>query len=228
MHNSIAVDIKDERLPIEIKGDRDFGLGCMKRGIAALCIEQRAFGERESPRDGQGNRCHAASMQALMLGRTLIGERIYDVDRALDYLMTRGDVDPARIGVLGQSGGGTVAAFAGGLLGRITHIIASCSFSSFAASIMSVHHCQCNYVPGLLRYLEAADVAGLAAPKPLVIVNGRHDDIFPLQAAESEFERLRSIYAAAGRPDNCRHVVGEEGHRFYADLAWRAMFDLLN
>lgn len=228
MHNSIAVDIRDETQPIPVVGDRDFGLGCMKRGIAALCFEQRAFGEREPAGVDRNRRCHGPSMRALMLGRTLLGERIYDLDRAIDYLLTRGDVDPARLGVMGQSGGGTVAMFAGGLLDRVTHVMPSCSFSSFAASIMSMHHCECNYVPGLLRHLEAADVVGLAAPKPLVIVNGRLDEIFPLHAAEAEFERLRSIYAAAGKPENCRHVVGEEGHRFYADPGWEAMNAFLN
>ena len=46
MHNSIAVQREDETKPHQVEGDRDFGLGCMRRGIAALCIEQRSLGER--------------------------------------------------------------------------------------------------------------------------------------------------------------------------------------
>lgn len=225
MHNSIAVDKTDETKVIEIQGDRDFGLGCMRRGVAALCIEQRAFGEREDFRDANNgdNRCHNPSMHALLLGRTLLSERIYDVDRALDYLMTRDDVDPKRLGVMGNSGGGTVSTFAGALLDRITHVMPSCSFSSFADSIMSIDHCVCNYVPGLLEWGEAAEVAGLIAPKPLVIINGRADPIFPLEASVREFERLRTIYAAVGAVDQCHHIICEGGHRFYAAEAWAAM-----
>lgn len=229
MHNSIAVERADDTRPIEVAGDRDFGLGCLRRGVAALCVEQRAFGERaDFPGSAAWvNRCHNASLRALMLGRTLLAERVYDVDRALDYLLTRKDVDPSRLGVMGNSGGGTVSLFAGGLLERITHVMPSCSFSTFEASIMSVDHCSCNYVPGLLNWAEAAEVAGLAAPKPLVIVNGVDDPLFPVDAARREFERVRSIYAAADAADRCRHVVCEGGHRFYAEPAWEAMLPYL-
>ncbi|MFH1499094.1 MAG: hypothetical protein ABII82_14860 [Verrucomicrobiota bacterium] len=225
MHKSIAVDFADNALPIDVDGDRDFALGCMRRGVAALCVEQRAFGERAEPPSANKwvNRCHNPSMHALMLGRTLLAERIYDVDRAIDYLLTRDDVDPARLGLMGNSGGGTVSTFAGGLLDRITHVMPSSSFSTFADSIMSLDHCSCNYVPGLLDWGEAAEVAGLIAPKPLVIVNGDEDPIFPIDASRGEFERLRAIYAAAGAPDLCHHIVCKGGHRFYADAAWAAM-----
>jgi Acetyl esterase (deacetylase) len=228
-HNSIAVAKDDDRVAIEVAGDRDFGLGCMRRGIAALCLEQRAFGERaDFPGSGPWvNACHNPAMHALMLGRTLLAERIYDVDRAIDYLLTRDDVDPARLGVTGNSGGGTTSTFAGALLDRLTHVMPSCSFASFADSIMSLDHCCCNYVPGLLDWGEAADVAGLIAPKPLVIVNGDADPIFPVEAAKREFARLRSIYEAAGARDLCRHVICDGGHRYYAEAAWEAMIPLL-
>ena len=93
MHQSIAVQQDDESLPMEVAGDRDFAIGCMSRGIAALCIEQRAFGERLERVQKQVSPlgCMDATLQALMLGRTLIGERVYDIDRAIDYLAARGD-----------------------------------------------------------------------------------------------------------------------------------------
>ena len=87
-------------------------------------------------------------------------------------------------------------------------------------------HCACNYIPNLLRFGESADVAGLIAPRPVVMVNGRFDPIFPLAEAERQFTRLKKIYAAFGVPDNCRMVVGEGRHRFYADIAWKSMLEL--
>jgi hypothetical protein len=84
-------------------------------------------------------------------------------------------------------------------------------------------HCVCNYVPGLLPVAEMGDIAGLIAPKPLVIVSGREDGIFPLHAAESEFERVRDIYQTMGASDRCHHVIGDGGHRFYANEAWTVM-----
>lgn len=225
MHTSIAVEWKDETQPKAIAGDRDFAIGCLRRGIAAVCLEQRYMGENSTREDRSPDCAHYASI-ALLSGRTAIGERVFDVDRAIDYLATRPDFDLSQVGVMGNSGGGTTSMFAGAVLPRLTHGMPSCSFSSFRDSIGTIHHCVCNYVPGLYDVGESADVLGLTAPRPLVIVNGREDAIFPLSAANEQFERLQAIYAAAGAPDNVRHVVGPEGHRFYADLAWAEMLPL--
>ena len=222
MHNSIAVDRDDNRKPIKVEGDRDFGLGCMRRGIAALCIEQRAFGERRetAQKNISEHGCHDATMHALMLGRTLIGERVWDVDRGIDYLASRGDADMKRLGVMGNSGGGTITTFSAALLPRVRMAMPSCYFCTFRDSIMSIYHCMDNYVPGLLNYGEMADVLGLFAPRPVVVVAGRTDPIFPIAAVRKAFRDLKRIYAAAGAADRCHLVVGQQGHRFYAARAW--------
>ncbi len=229
MHNSIAVDREDNRKPIQVAGDRDFALGCLKRGFAALCIEQRSFGERRERKQKavSSHGCHDATMQALMLGRTLIGERVFDVDRGLDYLALRGDADMRQVGVMGNSGGGTISVFSAALLPRLAFAMPSCYFCTFRDSIMSIYHCADNYIPGLLRYAEMADVLGLFAPKPVVVVAGREDPIFPIQATRKAFADLRRIYKAHGAEDRCKLVVGPEGHRFYADAAWPALLKLL-
>ena len=228
-HKSIAVDRDDNSVPVYVEGDRDFGLGCMERGVAALCIEQRSFGERREQHQERvaTHGCHDATMHALMLGRTLVGERVFDVDRGLDYLATRDDVDWSRIGVMGNSGGGTVSMFSAAVLPRIRYAMPSCYFCTFRDSIMSIYHCADNYVPGLLRYAEMADVMGLFAPRPVVIVAGEHDNIFPIEATRREFDRLQEIYEAAGAGDRCHLVVGDEGHRFYASQAWPVMLEEL-
>lgn len=225
MHNSIAVQRDDNTRPHEVEGDRDFGLGCMRRGIAALCIEQRSFGERREQKQKlvSSHGCHDAAMQALMLGRTLIGERVYDVERGIDYLEARGDARMDAIGVMGNSGGGTISVFSAALLPRITLAMPSCYFCTFRDSIMSIFHCADNYVPGLLKHAEMHDVMGLFAPRSLVIVAGRQDPIFPIAATRRAFAKLRRIYDAFGAGDRCRLVVGDGGHRFYAAKAWPLM-----
>lgn len=219
MHNSIAVDFDDETQPIEVAGDRDFGLGAMRRGVAALCIEQRYFGERAERGIENSPGCYGAG-RAFALGRTAIGERVYDVDRAIDVLAARDDMDMSKLGVMGNSGGGTISVFAAAMLDRLRIAMPSCYFCTFRDSIMSLHHCICNFVPHIMETAEMADVLGLFAPRPVVVVAGKDDDIFPIDAVRSEFERLKAIYAAAGAEDRCHLLVGPEGHRFYADLAW--------
>jgi predicted dienelactone hydrolase len=197
----------------------------MKRGIPAICLEQRYMGENSSDAE-QNPDCYQPAMCALLKGRTILGERVFDVDRVIDYITERGDFDLSHVGVMGNSGGGTTSMFSGAVLTRLTHIMPSCSFSSFAESIGAMFHCSCNYVPGLYCYGESADVLGLIAPRPLVVVSGRRDDIFPLKPAQEQFARLEQIYASVGSTDHCRHVIGEGGHRFYAEPAWEAMLPL--
>jgi dienelactone hydrolase len=225
MHNSIRVDRDDNARSIKIPFDRDFGLGCMKRGVAALCIEQRSFGERRELVQERVSPpgCQDAAMHALMLGRTLMGERVYDVDRGIDYLATRDDVDMKQIGVMGNSGGGTISLFSAALLPRIAFAMPSCYFCTFRDSVMSTYHCVDNYVPSLLRYAEMSDVMGLFAPKPVVIVAGKNDTLFPVAAVRRSFRRLKAIYKAAGAENKCQLIVGPKGHQFYADLAWPKM-----
>ncbi len=225
MHNSIAVQRDDEMQPIEVEGDRDFAIQCMRHGIAALCVEQRAFGERREQKQKVRfpQICHDTAMHALMLGRTLIGERVYDVDRGIDYLASRGDASMKSIGVMGNSGGGTVSLFAAALLPRIAFAMPGCYFCSFQDSVMSTRHCPDNYIPGLLKYAEMSDIMGLFAPKPVVIVSGKSDELFPISATRRAFRELQRIYDACGAEERCHLVVGAGGHRFYADDAWPVM-----
>ena len=225
MHNSIAVRQADETKSRKVEGDRDFALGCLQHGLAALCIEQRSFGERSEKKQAQVSKqsCHDATMHALLLGRTLLGERVYDVDRGIDYLAARGDADLSNIGVMGNSGGGTISVFSAALLPRIAFAMPSCYFCTFRDSIMSIYHCADNYIPGLLKYAEMSDIMGLFAPKPVVLVAGKTDDIFPIQATRRAFKNLQHIYNAAGARNRCHLIVGNGGHRFYADDAWPVM-----
>ncbi|MCE9588258.1 MAG: hypothetical protein K8R57_08090 [Verrucomicrobia bacterium] len=229
MHNSIAVNFEDESVAMAVDGDQDFGIGCMARGIAALCVEQRSFGERQERLQWQhlDYLCHQAAMNAMLVGSTLLAERVYDIDRAIDYLEQRGDVAMNKVGLMGESGGGTTTLFAAALLPRVQAAMPACCFSTFAASIQATFHCVCNYVPNLLLHAEMGDIAGLIAPKPLVIVNGKCDGIFPIGPAQAEFARVQEIYQAVGSPENCRHVICDGGHRFYADDAWPVMLDML-
>ena len=229
MHLSIGVDQEDETKSIQVEGDHDFGLGCMERGLAALCIEQRGFGELEERTQEirTSNRCHDTMMVALLLGRTLPGERVYDIDRGIDYLETRGDADMSRLGLMGTSGGGMVTIWAAALLPRLRFAMPGNHFNTFRDGVASIHHCGCCYVPGVYQYAEMADVAGMFAPRPMVIVTGKDDRTKPIEAIRKAFVDLKTIYRAAGAEDNCHLVVGDGGHRFYKQAAWDAMMPML-
>ncbi len=209
----------DERY---LGGDRDFAIQAVEQGYAALTLEQRCFGERHDAQPDHVHRCQQGTMGALLLGRTMVGERIWDVKRAIDAITAFSEVDANRIACMGNSGGGTITYYAACLEPRISIAMASCSVCTYKDSIGRIYHCTDNYVPGVYQYFEMGDLAGCLAPRPLVVVAGREDDIFPIQGVEENFAIVQAIYDAAGVPENCRLVIGDGGHRFYAQPGWEA------
>lgn len=207
----------------EVAGDRDFAVRCVKEGFIAIALEQRDFGECGG--NEHGPQCQNPTLTNLLVGRTTIGERVWDVMRLVDLLLD--DLSEYAkadsIYVLGNSGGGTCSIYSGALDTRLAGSVPSCAISSFAASIGAMKHCACNYVPGILNYFDMSELIALTAPRKLVVVSGALDDIFPLKEAREMVGIGKKAYDAYGVPGHIAHAVGEEGHRFYADLAWNAL-----
>jgi hypothetical protein len=224
MHVSLARERYPSRAPIAVDGDRDFCIQAVSLGYAALALEQRGFGELSYNADGK-NCCHELSWQAALVGKTLLGQRIYDISNAITAVTSAFDfIDASKIGVMGNSGGGTSSYYAACMDERIKVSMPSSSFCSVTDAWGGIYHCGCSYIHGMLNYFEMADLAVMIAPRYLIAVNGIYDHLQPFEATQREFERVKEIYGKAGVPDHCRLVVGPEGHRFYADLAWN-VFD---
>lgn len=200
-------------------GDRDFAIQAVSRGYIAVAMDQRGLGELKSRIDSTVM-CHQLAFECLMTGRVLQGERIHDVRCLVDALEGFEAVDMDRLAIMGNSGGGTTSYHAMVLEPRIKVSMPSCSFCTYEDSILAMVHCACNFVPGISTEMEMADLAMAIAPRPLVIVNGDKDPIFPLEAAKRSFEIVKEIYKAAGAPENCRHIIGDGAHRFFAADAW--------
>jgi len=214
-----------------IAEDRDYALQAVRQGYAALVIEQRAFGERRDARaaeyrHGVDRPCHHAVLTALLLGRTLLGERVWDVSRGIDALAIFPEVDSGRIGIVGDSTGGAIAWYSACLDQRIAAAMPAAYVCTFQESLAVHDHCEDHYLPGLLNDFELADLAGLIAPRPLVVVHGRHDPSFPYAGTQRAYAEIERIYAGCGGTGKCRLVTGEGGHRFFADLAWPVFHDL--
>jgi dienelactone hydrolase len=201
----------------------DIALQAVKSGFVAIAPDMRGFASLRTAKDIADDRfssCQTLHLRAQLLGRTLIGERTWDVQRLVDWVGTQRDCDAGRITVVGNSGGGMISLFAAALDPRIAVAMPSGYFCTFADSIGSIPHCACNFVPGMLNEAEMWDVGALIAPRPVLVIAGRHDPIFPIAATRQAFARLRSIYRMAGAEDRCRLSVSAGGHRFYAKDAW--------
>lgn len=219
MHVSLAREPHPSKEAMAVEGDRDFCIQAVKRGYAAVALEQRGFGELSVTENFRS--CHELYMQLVLLGRTLIGERVRDVMSLIDTVESSFDfIDMERIGIMGNSGGGTTSYFAACADERIKVSMPSSSFCTFVDAWGSITHCCCAYVPEMLRYMEMPDMAMMIAPRHLIAVNGVQDNLQPFEAAKNAFETVKEIYKAAGKEENCDFVVGSEGHRFYAKEAW--------
>ena len=196
----------------------DFALQCVHQGYAVLAIEQLGFGHRrDAAARGKGadaSSCQPAAGAALLLGQTMIGWRVWDVVRSLDYLATRPEVDVARVSVMGLSGGGTTALFSAASEPRIKASVVSGYFNTFRDSIFGLDHCMDNYVPGILEYAEMYDIAGLIAPRALFVESGTHDRIFPVDATRYAFGQAQEVFRVFGAEDRLGLEVFEGAHEF--------------
>lgn len=215
MHISIG-QANNEREKASIAGGRDIALQAVAHGWAALAIEQRAFGRRATP----GVSCQDAALHALLWGRPLTGLRVLDVMRAVDFIATQADLDPRRIATMGNSMGGTVSFYAACVEPRIRLAVVSCSFCTFADSWLLRPHCACGYLPGILPVADMPDLAGLIAPRHLLIVAGKQDPLARFEGVEEGCRRAGQAFAAAGAGDRVALLAAEGGHQFYPDLAW--------
>ncbi len=197
----------------------DFAIQVAEAGMAAVAIELMGFGCRRDPRSASRGlaqkACDPIAGGALMLGQTLIGWRVWDVMRTIDYIATRADLDAGRVGCMGISGGGTATLFAAALEPRIRAAMVSGYLNTFADSVGTLSHCIDNFVPGILEWAEMHDVAGLVAPRPLFAESGEKDNIFPIDAAKESFGHVRRIYEAFGAADRIEHDVFPGEHAFW-------------
>ncbi len=202
-------------------GQRDVAVQAVHQGYLCVHPTARGFGPLRRAEDrGRISSCRTAQMHALMFGRTMIGYRVWDIMKILDWIQTQHPINMRNIAITGNSGGGTTSLYAAACDPRITVSVPSSYFCTFQASIGTLRHCECNYVPGLSREGEMDDVAGLIASRPFCAVAGRDDRIFPIQGVREAYGRVEKIYQVAGAPDRCQLYVGGAGHRYYSDGVW--------
>ena len=197
----------------------DFAIQVAEAGMAALAIEPMGFGCRRDPINAAINlsrkACDPAAGGALLVGQTMVGWRVWDVMRTIDYIETRPELDRARIGCMGISGGGTITVFASALDLRVRTALVSGYLNTFRDSIGSLAHCIDNYVPGILNWAEMHDVAGLIAPRPLFVESGEKDNIFPIRASIESFNEVRKTYSVFGAADLVEQEVFPAEHLFW-------------
>jgi len=194
----------------------DYGLQMARRGYVTFAVDWRVFGERRDGSDPYPGRdpCNVHFVRGQLLGINLLALDIWDGLRAIDYLQTRKEVDPKRIGCMGLSFGGTMTTWLSLLDRRIRATDIICYSDTFPRfGIARANFCGSQILPGLYRVCDVGDLAGLIAPRPLLLEIGLYDTCFRYEDAIVARDQARRIYRAAGAEDrfDVDEFPGEHG-----------------
>lgn len=202
---------------------QSFAQGLSRLGYVCFIIDPIGQGERLQyadenlkPRHGVGVAEHLyGGNQQFLVGEFFGSWRAWDGIRALDYLLTRPEVDPKHIGLTGNSGGGTMTTWLCGLERRWTMAAPSCFVTSFRRNMENELPADTEQCPpgALAAGLDHADFIAAMAPKP-VIVMGQEKDFFDTRGLTETYHRLKHLYTLLGAPDNIALAIGPDPHGY--------------
>ena len=154
-----------------------------------------------------------AGLQPVLIGESVAKYFFWDGVRAVDYLLTRREVDPARIGALGCSGGGAMTAILGALDARVAAVGTACYITNFNALLPGLGPQDGEQsTPGWIRRgLDFADYVEVAAPRPYAIISTT-EDMFPFAGAQASEVEARRFYSLFEADHGLSFIYGPGGH----------------
>ncbi|CAI6082980.1 alpha/beta hydrolase family protein [Cohnella sp. JJ-181] len=198
----------------------DYGVQMAKAGFLTIMPELRGFGERNDTA-GRGDVCNLNYVKGSILGAYPLTLNIWDIKCCIDYLETRPEVDPERIGMMGLSFGGTMTAFTTAVEPRIKAADVSGYVNPFRGfGLERGNFCGSQVIPEIYRYFDTHDIAGLIAPRPLLLELGLYDDCFYFHDQYKGYEGVRSIYEAAGSSGVLEADIFPGPHAFSGNKAF--------
>ena len=202
---------------------QSFAQGLARQGQACFIIDPAGQGERfQYLNEKLGSRLGGGTSEHNQMGgpQALIGEFlgtwfVWDAMRALDYLLTRNEIDPKHLGVTGNSGGGTQTTWLCGMEPRFTMGAPSCFVTTFrrdAENELPQDMEQCP--PRVLAHdLDHCDFLAAMAPKPVIIL-AQEKDYFDARGSTETYERLKKLYTLLGKPENIQLHIGPDPHGY--------------
>jgi len=215
---------------------QSYAQGLAKQGYVVLIFDPVGQGERLQytdsdlkPRHGIGVREHLyAGNQMILTGDALWTWFVWDGIRTLDYLLTRPEVDPAHLGLTGNSGGGTQSTWLCGVERRFTIAAPSCFVTTFRNNLENELPADTEQYPprALAMGLDHTDFIAAMAPKPVILL-GQEKDYFDARGLEKTFDRLKNLYKLLGAEENIQLFIGPDYHG-YSQHNREAMYGWFN
>jgi dienelactone hydrolase len=179
------------------------------QGWCALCVDMWAFG-------GRAVRAEMDIFKDMLWkGQVMWGMMVFDSLRALDYLVSRPDVDAARVATLGMSMGSTMAWWVAALDERIRVCVDICCLTDFDALVETGNlrgHGIYYYVPSLRKHFTTSQINALIAPRPHLALAGNLDPLTPAKGLDRIDRELRAVYAKLGKPEHWKLFRQDVAH----------------
>ena len=201
----------------------NYGEQMARAGYLTISPDLRVFGERGDGGDPYPGRdkCNVHFIRGAIMGIYTLTLNIWDMKRCIDYLETRAELDPERIGMMGLSQGGTMTTFASAAEPRIKAADIMGYLNPWECfGVNRANFCGSQIVPDVFKYFDTHDIAGLIAPRPLLVEMGVHDTCFFIEDQLKSYEKVRAIYEAAGAGEDLWADIHPGEHGFAANKAF--------
>ncbi len=200
-------------------------IGMAKRGFLVLAFDPPGQGERSEYFDAKLSKSavgfgvaehNMAGTQTLLTGTPFAHYEVWDGIRAFDYLLTRKDVDPKRIGVAGNSGGGTQAAYLAALEPRLAASVISCYMTDWAKlwANPGPQDAEQNFPGFLSAGLNFGDFMIAFAPKPITMLTGIRD-YFPIDGGRSTYAEVKRVFEVMDAPGRAGYFEYDDEHGWH-------------
>lgn len=205
------------------------GAALAREGYIVLCPDALCFEERRDPtgRLPAGNFERFEFLRYVVSGRSMAWKNILDMRRAVDFMVSRPEVNADRLGCYGHSMGSTHAWMVGPWEPRLKCVIGNCCLPTYRA-IHREHmlHCFPNYVPGLFAHGDTPDIAALIAPRALHLNLGELDGGSPIDEARRGCEAIANAYAAMHAEKNFSYFIEAGAGHVLSDEMWQRTRDV--
>lgn len=207
------------------------GVALAKQGYVVVCPDALCFGERRDPTkklDG-GNFERFEFLRYVVAGKCLAWKHILDMRRAIDFLVSRPEVNAEKIGCYGHSMGSTHTWMVGPWEPRLKCLVGNCCLPTYKA-IHRDHmlHCFPNFVPGIFQHGDTPDIAALIAPRPFHLNLGERDSGSPIDEAKRGVEVIANAYSGMHAEKNFSFFIEAGTGHVLSDEMWKralACFD---
>lgn len=198
-----------------------FGIALALHGMAALCFDPIGQGERSQILDDRGEpkfpgtttEHYLIGVGSILVGRNTAGYRAWDAMRAIDYLVSRSEIDPKRIGMTGCSGGGTMTSYVMALDDRVACAAPACYLTTMRRLIETIgpQDAEQNIFGQIAYGMDQPDYVLMRAPKP-TLISATTADFFDIRGTWDNYRQAKRVYGQLGFPERVDLVEVEGKH----------------